>query len=165
MFIYLFVHLFIYSTLFYAILHASIKAELSLQAEAFALDMKDLWRQLKPMENINSNRNSYGRAPSISDWNINRTHVNVANKNNINVSKMKYDVKIVESCQLFLAKLTRACAIYIGWTDELEENCEALNDEITRDKESYRDYAGLRLGKEKNILLVFSYFTNIFIFY
>ena len=112
--------------------------------------MKDLWRQLKPMENINSSRGFHSTRSSISNLNVNRNHINSKNKNNIDVSKMKYDVKLVESCQLFLVKLTRACAIYIGWTDELEENCEALNDEITRDKETYRDYAGLRLDMKRN---------------
>ena len=174
-----------------------MKAELSLQAEALALDMKDLWGKLKPRgyldkdhnsissltspfmdvsnsnSNSNRNRNSDVSLNTNIDVNVdmttrklnsnyddnsgsdddhssnNKNDKMAASKkahNNYNSQqlKIKDKIKMIECCQLFLAKLSRAGAIYIAWTDELEQNCEALNDEITRDKESYREGAGLR---------------------
>ena len=120
----------------YATYYKSIKAELSLQAEALALELRALWVLLS-----NTNR-SDARQPSVG---ISGTTVHAGSLGALSL----------ESCQLFLEKLNRACVVFISCADELEENCYSLNDEIAKDKDIYRDTTGYRY---ENLYLI--YFTT-----
>ena len=53
-------------------------------------------------------------------------------------------LRTVEQCQQFLHRLTRACAVFVSWADELEENSVSLSDEISKDKDRYREQISLR---------------------
>ena len=115
---------------------------MSLQAGAIALDMKSLWGSLRPPAILSSQ--SPNSCHFISEsMTQGPAHSIKGSSHRQNVSRDE-NSKAVESCQLFLSKLNRACAAFIGWADELEENCVALNDEIVKDKDRYREGAGLR---------------------
>ena len=107
----------------------SIKAELSLQAEALALELKSLWVLLS-----NASRSD---APQPSSG----TALHMGSLGGLPL----------ELCQLFLEKLNRACVVFISCADQLEENCCSLNDEIAKDKDIYRDSTGYRLESTHQI--------------
>lgn len=113
--------------------HDSIKAELSLQAEALALELKALWVSLS-----NASRSD---APQHSSASGTGTPMHTGSHGELPL----------ELCQLFLVKLNRACVVFISCADQLEENCCSLNDEIAKDKDIYRDSTGYRLENVRQI--------------
>lgn len=102
----------------------SIKAELSLQAEALALELKALWVLLSNASRSDAPQPSSGTGTAMHTG----SHGGLS----------------LELCQLFLEKLNRACVVFISCADQLEENCCSLNDEIAKDKDIYRDSTGYR---------------------
>ena len=118
---------FILCSIFYG--HDSIKAELSLQAEALALELKALWVMLS-----NASRSD---APQHASASVSGTGTSMHTGSHGELP--------LELCQLFLEKLNRACVVFISCADQLEENCCSLNDEIAKDKDIYRDSTGYRL--------------------
>lgn len=113
------------------ILSISIKAELSLQAEAIALDLKVLW------DTLSRNGGDSTMSPSSSSSSCTAWHSS-------SDQQPAAPIKTVLACQTFLKKLNRACVVFISWANELEENSVSLNDEIAKDKDIYRDTVGLR---------------------
>mmetsp|Transcript_34681 Transcript_34681/g.33025 ORF Transcript_34681/g.33025 Transcript_34681/m.33025 type:complete len:842 (-) Transcript_34681:42-2567(-) len=108
------------ATLNWVLCYESIKGEISLQAEALALDMKLIWDGLKLGVYV----------PSENDKNAELTGTN-------------YMELSIQSCQLFLNKLTQGCVVLISWADELEENNVLLNDLISKDRDQARDGGGI----------------------
>jgi hypothetical protein len=113
----------------------SIKAELSLQAEALALDLKVLW------DTLSQSRGNSVRPPSSSSSSSSSTTWTSSSEV---VREHPVPMRSILSCQTFLSKLNRACVVFISWANELEENSVSLNDEIAKDKDIYRDTIGLR---------------------
>ena len=126
--------------------------------------MKSLWSTLRPRVTNTSLKSqsqtqktnysvletcTHGTARSIGNHSPrslpSSLHNTLSDRNDRNTeTERKTEKETVELCQMFLNKLNRACAAFIGWADELEENCVALNDEIAKDKDRYREGAGLR---------------------
>lgn len=100
---------------------------MSLQAEALALELKALWVLLS-----NTSRSDAPQSSSSVSGATATMHAG------------SLGALPLESCQLFLEKLNRACVVFISCADELEENCCSLNDEIAKDKDIYRDTTGYR---------------------
>lgn len=129
----------------------SIKAELSLQAEALALDLKVLWDALSQSRGGTAPRSS-SSSPSSSSSSLSASAAWSASSSSSSHSDQQQEqeqdelvpVRSVLSCQTFLNKLNRACVVFISWANELEENSVSLNDEIAKDKDIYRDTIGLR---------------------
>ena len=129
----------------------SIKAELSLQAEALALDLKVLWDALSQSRGGTAPRSS-SSSPSSSSSSLSASAAWSASSSSSSHSDQQQEqeqdelvpARSVLSCQTFLNKLNRACVVFISWANELEENSVSLNDEIAKDKDIYRDTIGLR---------------------
>jgi hypothetical protein len=119
----------------------SIKAELSLQAEALALDLKVLW------DTLSQSRGDSVRPPSSSSSSSSSSSLFACTAwTSTSEQEQEHPVPMrsILSCQTFLSKLNRACVVFISWANELEEYSVSLNAEIAKDKDIYRDTIGLR---------------------